>query len=162
MSKGLTDRDIKNAKPKGKKYKIYDSYGLFMIIAPSGGKWWRFKYRLEGKEKQLSLGTYLKVSLSEARVLRDDFREMLRQGFDPSIIRKAEKAKLRQEKMEQDARKAAERKESKNGSLVSVRCVMDSPIEIWKGGNVIHLSEDEARYVGKQLTTLAEDRHAID
>ena len=106
-----------------------------MIIAPSGGKWWRIKYRFDGKNKTLSIGTYPKVSLNEARALRDDLREMVRQGINPSSIRKAEKAERRQEKMEQDIRKAADRKQSINGGVVSVHCAMDSPIEIWKGGN---------------------------
>ena len=95
MVKGLTDTKIENAKTKDKKYKIYDSYGLFMIIAPLGGKWWRIKYRFDGKHKMLSLGTNPKVSLSEARVLRDDIRERVRQGIDPSVVRKAEKPPTR-------------------------------------------------------------------
>jgi hypothetical protein len=57
----LTDTSIRNAKPAQKPYKLYDSGGLFIQITPNGGKWWRFKYRFEGKEKLLSLGTYPEV-----------------------------------------------------------------------------------------------------
>ena len=55
---GLSDTKIRNSKPRKKQYTIYDKDGLFMVVAPSGGKWWRFKYRFGGKEKLLSLGTY--------------------------------------------------------------------------------------------------------
>jgi hypothetical protein len=156
MAKGLTDSKIRNAEPRDKQYKMYDSLGLFMIIAPAGGKWWRIKYRFDGKDKTLSLGTYPKVLLSEARVLRNDIREMARQGIDPSAIRRVERAERRQEKMEQDIRKAADKKKSKNGGVISVRCTMDSPIEIWKDGNVMRLSKDEARFLAKQLSAITE------
>lgn len=92
MAKGLTDTKIKNAKPQNKQYKIYDSRGLFMIIAQSGGKWWRFKYRFDGKEKQLSMGVYPDVSLAKARKKRDQAREQVADGIDPGEVRKALKA----------------------------------------------------------------------
>ena len=92
MAKGLTDTKIKNATPGDRQYKIYDSRGLFMIIAPSGGKWWRFKYRIDGKQKQLSLGTYPDVSLAKARTKRDQARELVADGIDPGQVRKAAKA----------------------------------------------------------------------
>jgi integrase len=88
----LTDTTIRNAKPREKKYKIYDTGGLFMIIAPAGGKWWRLKYRFEGKEKQLSLGVYPEVSLAKARERRDKARVQVADGIDPSQARKAQKA----------------------------------------------------------------------
>ena len=61
-------------------------------MAPSGGKWWRHKFRFGGKEKLLSLGIYPQVSLSEARKRRQAARELLAKGIDPSAVRKAEKA----------------------------------------------------------------------
>ena len=85
----LTDTKIRNAKPSDKQYKIYDRDGLFLIIASSGGKWWRFKYRFGGKEKLLSLGTYPEIGLAKARTLRDRAREQVAEGVDPSQIRKA-------------------------------------------------------------------------
>ena len=54
----LTDAAIKNAKPCPKPVKLFDGGGMYLEVAPSGGKWWRLKYRHEGKEKRLSLGTY--------------------------------------------------------------------------------------------------------
>ena len=70
---------IKNAKPTYKAFKLYDEAGLFMQVTPSGGKWWRFKYRYDGKEKLLSLGTFPDVSLADARQRRDDARKLLAQ-----------------------------------------------------------------------------------
>ena len=88
----LTDTAIKNAKPGEKPVKLYDADGLLLWIAPSGGKWWRLKYRLGGKEKMLSLGTYPEVGLREARERRDEARRRLADGIDPSAHRKAAKS----------------------------------------------------------------------
>lgn len=88
----LTDLQIKKAKPREKQYKIYDGGGLFLIITPTGGKWWRFKYRYNDKEKTLSLGTYPEISLSDARKLREEARTHVAKGIDPSELRKATKA----------------------------------------------------------------------
>ena len=73
----LTDIKIKQAKPKEKPYKISDEKGLYLEVAPSGGKWWRLKYRIEGKEKRFSLGVYPDVSLALARERRDDARKLI-------------------------------------------------------------------------------------
>jgi len=70
----LTDTAIKKAKPEAKQRKLYDERGLFLLISPKGGKWWRFKYLFGGKEKLLSLGTYPDVSLKDARERRDEAR----------------------------------------------------------------------------------------
>ncbi|MEW6672327.1 MAG: integrase arm-type DNA-binding domain-containing protein [Thermodesulfobacteriota bacterium] len=88
----MTDVKVRNAKPKNKQFKLFDTEGLFLLVTPAGGKWWRFKYRLEGKEKLLSLGTYPEVGLSQARVRRDAARKQVADGIDPSQVRKALKA----------------------------------------------------------------------
>jgi len=85
----LTDTAIRNAKPESKARKLADEKGLYLLIQPKGGKWWRFKYRFGGKEKLLSLGTYPDVSLSKARERRDDARKLLADGIDPGELRKA-------------------------------------------------------------------------
>lgn len=88
----LTDAKIRNAKPGTKQVKLFDGDGLFLLVSPSGGKWWRFKYRFGGKEKLLSLGTYPEVSLSEAREKRFQARKQVAAGVDPSEARKAQQA----------------------------------------------------------------------
>jgi integrase len=49
---------MKNAKPDKTPQRLFDGGGLYLEIAPAGGRWWRFKYRFGGKEKRLSLGVY--------------------------------------------------------------------------------------------------------
>lgn len=98
----LTDIKIKAAKggikldgsPTNKPYRISDSGGLYLEVAPSGGKWWRLKYRFAGKEKRLSLGTYPTVGLKDARSKRDENKRMLSEGIDPAAERKAKKLNI--------------------------------------------------------------------
>lgn len=84
----ITHVAIVNAKPREKPYRLFDGRGLYLEISPSGGRWWRFKYRFDGKEKRLSLGVYPDVSLKEARDHLDDVRRKLRAGIDPGAERK--------------------------------------------------------------------------
>ena len=63
-----------------------------MLVAPAGGKWWRLKYRIDNKGKLLSLSIYPDVSLKEARRRRDDARELIAKGIDPSAERKEAEA----------------------------------------------------------------------
>ncbi|MBD5646513.1 MAG: integrase arm-type DNA-binding domain-containing protein [Desulfovibrio sp.] len=88
----LTDTAIRAAKPKEKRYKLADGEGLYIEVAPTGGKWWRIKYRFGGKEKRLSLGVYPAVGLKEARSRAGEIKELLRRGIDPGEERKAAKA----------------------------------------------------------------------
>jgi integrase len=85
----LTDTKARNAKPKKRQFKLFDTEGLFLLVSPAGGKWWRFKYRLGGKENLISLGTYPEVSLAQARGRRDEARKQVADGIDPSQVRKA-------------------------------------------------------------------------
>lgn len=68
-----------------------DSGGLYLLVKPTGGKLWRFDYRFGGKRKTLSLGQYPTTSLAAARRSRDNAKEQLEQGNDPSEKRKLEK-----------------------------------------------------------------------
>lgn len=97
----LTDKAIKAAKPgqnprkdssDGKPYKLSDSGGLYLEVAPTGGKLWRLKYRFAGKEKRLALGTYPEISLADARERRDEARRLLANEVDPSVAKQARKA----------------------------------------------------------------------
>jgi len=88
----LTDTAIRNAKPAEKAKRLFDGRGLYLEVSPSGGKWWRLKYRFGGKEKRLSLGVYPDVSLKDARERRDEARKLLANGTNPSENRKARKA----------------------------------------------------------------------
>jgi integrase len=77
--------------------KLFDGGGLFLLVTPTGGKLWRFKYRFDGKEKTLYLGTYPEISLADARQRRLDARKLLANGIDPAAAKKeqaVERARL--------------------------------------------------------------------
>ena len=88
----LTDTAIRKAKYPQEKNKLFDGGGLYIELSPAGGKWWRLKYRFDGKEKRISLGTYPDTSLASARAKRDEARKLLAVGVDPGEQRKAAKA----------------------------------------------------------------------
>jgi len=88
----LSNTAILNAHPTDKPYILTDERGLSIQIQPAGGKWWRLRYRFDGKAKMLSFGTYPDVGLKEARDKRDAARKLLAAGVDPSEHRKATKA----------------------------------------------------------------------
>lgn len=88
----LTDKQIRAAKPQAKPFKITDDRGLHLMISPAGGKLWRYRYEIGGKEKLLALGAYPAVSLAEAREARDAARKTLDQGRDPSVEKKLQRA----------------------------------------------------------------------
>ena len=81
---------VREFKPDTRPYKKHDAGGLFMLVTPKGGRWWRFKYRHNGKAKLLSLGVYPDVSLAAAREKRDEARKLLAAGKDPSAERREE------------------------------------------------------------------------
>lgn len=87
----LTELEIRSARATEKPIKLFDGDGLYLFVQPSGGRWWRFKYRFHGKERELSLGVYPEVSLKLARTRREDARRAVAQGIDPSAERKAAK-----------------------------------------------------------------------
>ncbi|PLX94056.1 MAG: integrase [Desulfuromonas sp.] len=106
----LTDIKVRNAKPKDKDYKLFDGDGLFLLVNKRGGKYWRLKYRFEGKEKTLALGVYPDVPLrghfleegdkeswiDGARDLCAKARKQIAAGIDPGALKKAKKVENRE------------------------------------------------------------------
>ncbi len=88
----LTATAAKQAKPKGKDYKLSDTKGLFLLVKRNGSKYWRLKYRFGGKEKLLALGVFPEVSLKEAREKQADARKLLANGSDPGEAKRAKKS----------------------------------------------------------------------
>lgn len=87
----LNDVAIRAAKPGPKPIKLSDERGLFLLVQPSGGRLWRLKYRIAGKEKKLSLGRYPEVALREARERCAQARKLIAAGIDPSEKRRTER-----------------------------------------------------------------------
>jgi hypothetical protein len=87
----LKDLKVLKAKSHGKDMKLFDGGGLFLLITPSGGKLWRFKYRFDGKSKLISLGTYPEISLADAGQRREEAGKHVAHGIDPGAVRKAQK-----------------------------------------------------------------------
>lgn len=92
----LTEVKIRNARPSERPVRLWDSGGLYLEISPSGGKLWRFKYRLHGKEKLLAIGKWSATSLAQARRARDHAKELLASGQDPAQAKQEAKRKARQ------------------------------------------------------------------
>ena len=88
----LHESRIRAAKPTEKPYKLFDERGLFLLVTAAGGRLWRFRYRLGGVEKLLTLGAYPDVPLKRAREKRDDARKLVAEGIDPSAKRQAERS----------------------------------------------------------------------
>ncbi|MBN1586031.1 MAG: tyrosine-type recombinase/integrase [Candidatus Omnitrophica bacterium] len=93
----LTDTAIRNSKSNGKLQKLTDGGGLYLQVNPNGSRWWRFRYRYQGKEQLLSLGIYADVSLKLAREKRDHARRQLAEGVNPSAARKNQRAEAQKE-----------------------------------------------------------------
>jgi len=91
MPKCLSDTLVRNSKPRTKPYKVFDGEGLFLLVTPAGGRYWRLKYVFDGKEKLLALGVYPDVSLASAREGRAEARKLLAAGKDPGAARKEAK-----------------------------------------------------------------------
>jgi integrase len=95
----LTERQIQNAKPREKNYKLYDSEGLFLLVHKAGGKYWKLKYRYAGKDCEMSLGVYPSVTLAQARKARAKARIVLSEGRNPNTT-KGDKTTFREDALE--------------------------------------------------------------
>jgi integrase len=87
----LTDTAIRKAKPTAKAQKLTDGGGMYLLLKPDGGRYWRMNYRHAGKQKTLALGVYPTVTLADARQRREDARRLLANGVDPGEVRKTQK-----------------------------------------------------------------------
>ena len=90
----LSDTKIRSLKPREKAYKVSDDRGLYLLVNPNGSRWWRFKYYFGGKERGISLGVYPDVPLKYAREQREEARQLVARGIDPSVQRRTNKIAL--------------------------------------------------------------------
>lgn len=98
-SVNFTHKTAENAKPKDKPYKLSTGRGFYLLVIPTGGKLWRYDYRLNDKRKTASLGSFPEVSLKEAAEKQAAYKKLVQQGIDPV----AEKKRV---KLEADAKAA--------------------------------------------------------
>lgn len=93
MIRKLTDSKIKHASPKadGKPLNISDGGGLYLHVKHTG-KYWRYNYRMGGKMKTLSIGSYPEISLKTARERHDEARELLSRAVDPSTYKQTQQS----------------------------------------------------------------------
>jgi integrase len=92
QSDKLNDVKCRNAKPQAKPYKLSDGRGLWLLVDTSGSRYWRYRYRIGGREKTLAFGVYPSVSLAEAREGREEARKLVKAGINP--VQAKQKAKL--------------------------------------------------------------------
>jgi integrase len=88
----LTEARIRAAKSQQKPYKLRDSRGLYLLVTPPGGRLWRLRYRLAGRESMVGLGSYPDVPLTTARERRDAARKLIASGVNPAAVKRAERA----------------------------------------------------------------------
>lgn len=140
----LTDATLRNAKPGSKDRRLNDGSGLYLLIKPNGGVWWRFDYSIEGKRKTLSLGTYPTTGLADARRKAEDARVSVANGQDPSDKRKEVKA----------ARQLAAENEKRLESGLPIVDSFEYVAREWHDKFKVKWTEDHAR---RLLTRLEHD-----
>ena len=87
----INDTIIRNTRPGPRPIRLFDGQGLFLLIQPNGGRWWRMRCFVDGREQLLSVGTYPEVSLKQARDRRHEIRSLVANGGNPAAQRKAER-----------------------------------------------------------------------
>ena len=87
--KMLTETEVRRAKPLRQPRKLFDGGGLYLLVVPKGGRYWRYNYRFNGKQKTLALGVYPDVPLAKARARHQEARRQLADGIDPAIEKRA-------------------------------------------------------------------------
>ena len=140
----LSDVTIHEVAPADRPFKLFDALGLYLLVIPAGGKWWRFRYRFGGRQKSLSMGVYPEVGLEEASARGDGAGSRLAQGITRGVVGR-----------EETARRSAERLATKSSATVRVSVALEGAVEIWKGRAVLRLASDEATAVKDILTRLA-------
>jgi len=92
----LSDKAVAAAKPKEKAWKLHDERGLYLFLTPAGAKTWRYDFRLHGKRRTITFGSYPDVSLAKARAKLQEARSLVADGQDPVSARRQSKALQRQ------------------------------------------------------------------
>ena len=137
----LSDISIRRAKPEAKPKKLFDSNGLYLLISPKGSRYWRWKYRILGKEKLMALGVYPAVSLALARQLRDEAKKLLVQKIDPSPHKKTQNIADDFDTFESVAREWLTKREWVDSYRVKVVAWLENDVFPWIGKQKINTLE---------------------
>lgn len=132
----LSDLAIRRAKPDTKPQKLSDGGGLYLLLQPTGARYWRWKYRFGGKEKLLALGVYPDVPLALARQRREDARQLLARGIDPGEHKKAAaaaRAELGANTFEVIAREWLTKRDWVDSYRIKVAAWLDNDVFPWIG-----------------------------
>jgi Arm DNA-binding domain len=87
LERTLTEADVDLLQPLRRSRKVSDGGGLYLLVVPTGGRYWRYNYRFDGKHKTVALGIYPDVPLEKARARHLEARRLLATGIDPSLRR---------------------------------------------------------------------------
>jgi len=99
-----TDEAAHAIAPADKPRKVTVGLGLYLLVNPNGSRWWRFRFRFNGRQNTLSCGIFPDVGVGEAIVRRDQYRTLLADGLNPSDHNKVERAdQYRQREEQRDA-----------------------------------------------------------
>ncbi|MDR3478576.1 MAG: integrase arm-type DNA-binding domain-containing protein [Gammaproteobacteria bacterium] len=91
----LTDIKVRSLKGRDRQYKVADGRGLFLVITPTGSKYWRFRYRIADREKSLAIGIYPDISLADARDKAHEARKLLANDKDPGAEKQSKKRAIK-------------------------------------------------------------------
>jgi hypothetical protein len=80
---GLTANAVKHGKPREKPYKLADRDGLYLLVKPSGSRYWRMNYRFGGEQRTVSFGRWPEILLVDAREMLLETRRLLARKIDP-------------------------------------------------------------------------------
>ena len=89
----LSEKACRDAKPKLKMYYLNDGGGLRLRCRPDGGRTWMYRYRFNGTEKSVGIGTHPKITLKIARTVAAEYRALILEGKNPTVEKKVRKTK---------------------------------------------------------------------
>ena len=145
----LSDLKCRKAAPKEKPYYLADKGGLYLMVVPTGGRLWRWRYRFGGKEKQMAFGKYPDVPLADARLHHAQARQFLANGVDPMAIRKGAKDQKKAEQAE------VEKAVVKKPVGLTFEKLAEKWFEWWKAGkDTKHVKNVQARLKGDIIKPL--------
>src|SRR5437773_1704394 len=93
----LTDRHVRNAKPRPRAYRLADGDGLYVFVPSTGARAWQYRYRWNGKQQTATLGKAADMTLAEARQAAGKARRSAADGHHLTIVKKTQRAKRRAE-----------------------------------------------------------------